>query len=405
MERTHGDWTRRGFLGLGVACAAALRLPQSLAQASAEAGVRRRQLVLLRLTGGNDGLGTLVPYADERLARLRPDLALRAADVLRLDDEQGLHPALSRLREAYDAGLVACVHGVGQPSANLSHFKSRAIWDAGSEAGAASRDGWLGRFYEATLRGDAQRDGPLALLALGSDALPLALKSPHGSWPAIPRLSGWIAPAQGLEPGPGAGLAPGTPAAQVRECLQRAAQASALVARAAGRRTDVVYPGDALGTALHDVADLVAAELPVSAACVELDGFDTHTRQRLQQARALAALDGALGAFLEDLRALRRLDDVLVLVFSEFGRRPAQSGIGADAGSDHGTAGPVFLVGGAVRAGIHGRQPDLERLDSDGNLAAAHDFRRVYASVLRWLGGDPARVLGPGWEPLELLAS
>lgn len=401
--RSEPGWTRRGFLGGSAACAATLLL--SGARGERRTDSERRTLVVLRLSGGNDGLATLVPLGDERLAALRPDLVLPALDLLRVDPQHGLHPALPRLRAAFDAGLAACVPGVGLPSSNLSHFKSRAIWDAGGERGAASPDGWLGRHWELALRGDARRDSPLALVALGTDALPLALKSAHGNWPAIPRLAQWVAPQQGLEPGAGAGFVPGSNAALVLECQRRAREASALVARAAGRSRAPEYPASPLGAALRDAADLLAAELPVRAVWLELDGFDTHTRQRVQHARALAQLDAALGVFLEDLRALRRLEDVLVLVHSEFGRRPAQSGIGADAGSDHGTAGPVFLLGGGVRAGIHGGPADLAALDEDGNLRVEVDFRRVYASVLEWLGGAATRVLGAGFEPLPLLRS
>ncbi len=391
-------WTRRGFLGLGAWSTMALCLAR-------EARTRARgPLVLLRLSGGNDGLNTLVPFADEQYRRLRPDLALREREVLRLDEQLGLHPSLVRLRAAFEQGRLGCVQGVGQPVANLSHFQSRAIWDAGSERGSSMPDGWLGRHYELLRRDDPLRASPIALLALGSDSLPLALRSRHSAWPAIPRLESWVAIAPEPETDAECATTEGSRAALVRDCLRGAREARELLARAAGRRPLAAYPDEPLAAALKSVADLVAAELPCGAVWVELDGFDTHTRQLAAQARMLAAVDGALGAFLEDVAQLRRLDDVLVLAFSEFGRRAAQSGLGADAGTDHGTAGPVFLLGGRVRAGIHGVRPDLGDLDGDGNLKCAVDFRRVYASVLEgWLGGDSERVLGGRWEPLEIL--
>ena len=393
-------WTRRGFLGLGALCAT------SLCFAGQTAPEKRRRLVVLQLTGGNDGLNTLVPYADERYAKLRPRLALRANEVLRLDSEQGLHPALRELRKAYDAGLVALVNGVGHAASNLSHFRSQAIWDAASDAGASSPDGWLGRHYELTLRGDALVDSPITLLALGRDTLPLALKSPHGTWPAIPELPHWRAPALGLDPGAGAGIVEGTPASEVRTCLRSAEQASALFARASSRKPVVEYPDHPFARSLKSVADVIAAELPTSCFYLTLDGFDTHTRQRTEQERQLATLDSALGAFVADLRALERLDEVLVLGFSEFGRRLKESGIGPDAGTDHGTAGLAFLLGGRVRGGLHGKQPNLDELDADGNLKATIDYRRLYASVIGpWLGGDHERVLAGSYEPLELVRS
>ncbi len=391
-------WTRRGFLGLGALGAAACCLSSRLAVGS------RRRLVVLQLAGGNDGLNTLVPYVDEHYRSLRPELALRADEVLRLDAEQGLHPALRELRRAYDAGLLACVNGVGHALSNLSHFRSQAIWDAACEAGSTSPEGWLGRHYGITLRGDPLADSPIALLALGRDTLPLALKSRHRTWPAIPELAGWNPPALGLDLGAGSGISAGSPAAEVRACLRDAQQASALLARASDRRPAVEYPAGALARSLKSVADVIAAELPTSCFYVSYDGFDTHSRQRPGQERQLAQLDLALGAFLAELRLLERLEEVLILVISEFGRRAAESGIGPDAGTDHGTAGLVLLLGGRVRAGLHGRQPDLSDLDADGNLKPALDFRRVYASVIEhWLGGDSQRVLGGAYESLEIL--
>jgi uncharacterized protein (DUF1501 family) len=391
-------WTRRGFLGLGALGAAACCL------SSRSPAREQRRLVVLQLTGGNDGLNTLVPYTDERYRRLRPELGLRADEVLRLDAEQGLHPALRELRRAYDEGLLACVNGVGHALSNLSHFRSQAIWDAASEAGSTSADGWLGRHYEVSLRGDPAADSPIALLALGRDTLPLGLKSRRHTWPAIPNLARWSAPALGLDHGSGAGIQAGTPAAEVRECLRSAQQASALFALAANRRPAVEYAPEPLARALKSTADVIAADLPTSCFYLSLDGFDTHSRQRIEQERQLAQLDRALGSFLADLRALRQLDLVLVLVISEFGRRAAQSGIGSDAGTDHGRAGLVLLLGGRVRAGLHGAQPDLADLDADGNVKSTLDFRRVYAGVIdHWLGGDSRRVLAGAYEPLEIL--
>jgi len=393
---------RRSLLQLGALGGAALWLPRAAAASRPDT---RRRLVVVELQGGNDGLNTLVPYADPLYHRLRPNVAIAERDVLRIDELQGFHPALAKLRRRYDQGLVACVNGVGHALSNLSHFRSRAIWEAASESASASPYGWLGRHYTNSMRGVAGLDSPIALLALGRDTLPLALKTNGASWPAIPELAAWKAPADGLLES--AAQSEGrADTAHVRECLRSAARASELLARAAGRRTRAEYALRPLARALKSVADVIAADLPASCFFVTYDGFDTHARQAREHATHLQRVDLAIDAFLEDLSALGRLDDVLLLTVSEFGRRAAESGIGADAGTDHGSASLLLVAGGRVLPGLHGRQPDLAGLDADGNVKHTIDFRQVYASVIDdWLGGESAKVLGAPYAKLDLFRS
>jgi uncharacterized protein (DUF1501 family) len=393
---------RRTFLQVGAFGSAALFLPRASALGLHDP---TRKLVVVQLMGGNDGLNTLVPYADPLYHRLRPNIAIPEKEVLRIDGQQGFHPSLVKLRKRYDEGLVACVNGVGHGLSNLSHFRSQAIWDAASEAAGASPDGWLGRHYASAMRGVAGLDSPIALLALGRDTLPLALKANGASWPAIPELAAWKAPEGGLlEAAANADERANT--ALLRECLRSAARASELLARASSRRTKADYAIRPLARALKSVADVIAADLPASCFYVTYDGFDTHTRQLHQHAIQLQRVDLAFDAFLEDLSALGRLDDVLLLTVSEFGRRAAESGLGADAGTDHGSASTLLVVGGRVRAGLHGQQPDLADLDADGNVKHTLDFRQVYASVIdEWLGGDSEKVLGGPYTKLDLIRS
>jgi uncharacterized protein (DUF1501 family) len=402
--------TRRQFLGASVGTTAgAAVLPSWVRAASRAAPIdSSRVLVVLQLIGGNDGLNSVVPIDDELYARTRPNLAVARSKALAIDQRNGFHPGLEHLREWYEAGHVCVVHGVGHEHSSLSHFRSQAMWDAATSAGSLSDTGWLGRQYEANLRGEPRMDSPIAMLALGRDTLPFALKTRARTWLAIPSLENALSigadheDADDLDSRGDRSNA----LARVTDSMRAARQASVALAKAENRTPLAKYPILPIARALRSVADVLAADLPTRCFYLTFPGFDTHTRQVFEHGRLLSRLDASLNAFLCDLKAQGNLDRVVVATVSEFGRRPAESGLGSDAGTDHGTASISFLIGGRVRGGIHGDQPDLADLDENGNVRYRVDFRRIYASLIEdWLGGRSETVLDGKYEKLDLFRS
>jgi uncharacterized protein (DUF1501 family) len=353
-------------------------------------------LVVVTLYGGNDGLNTVVPAADQRYQDARPELAYQPGDVLDVGDGLGLNPGLKGFKKLWDARKLAVVRGVGYPKPDHSHFRSMAIWQTATPESAA-RTGWLGRWLDAT------GDDPIRALSVEPTLPPLL---------AGERVAGAALPVSGLPLPKGAlgeaFLALGAAQSGEGDDLARAAKSIADLRDAARTLNDAKSrkedqdPADtngasaggrgALGAQLDLVATLIEAGAPTRAYSVSLGGFDTHADERGTQQRLLTELDGALVPFAERMQRSDRGRNVVVLVYSEFGRRVRAN---ASQGTDHGTAGPVFLMGERIHGGFYGAQPSLADLD-DGDLKQTTDFRDVYATLLdNVLGTDAGRVL-PG---------
>jgi uncharacterized protein (DUF1501 family) len=394
--------TRRGFLTTAPLLALAPAVPAFLARTARAAAPQRdgRVLVIVELTGGNDGLNTLVPFADEGYARHRRLLAVPKDRVLRLDDRVGLHPALRGAARLLESGRLAVVQGVGYPNPSRSHFESMAVWQtARPEDPRHQPGGWVGRALE---QGPpAAGHGPGAVF-VGSGPLPTALASRRGTAAAVDRLEEALLTDPRLprpdaaEAGRGDDLA----AFVRRAALDAYATADRLadLTRAADRTSS--YPATGLASRLRTVARLLQVGAGARVFYTAQPGYDTHFDQAAVHPDLLAELSGALLAFLDDLAAARLADRVVVLVFSEFGRRVKENGT---RGTDHGTAGPVFLAGPAVRPGLVGAPPDLLDLE-DGDLRMGVDFRRVYATLLEdWLGLPSRSTLAGSYDCLPLL--
>jgi uncharacterized protein (DUF1501 family) len=353
-------------------------------------------LVVVTLYGGNDGLNTVVPAADQRYQDARPELAYQPGDVLDAGDGLGLNPGLKGFKKLWDARKLAIVRGVGYPKPDHSHFRSMAIWQTATPESAA-RTGWLGRWLDAT------GDDPIRALSVEPTLPPLL---------AGDRVAGASLPVSGLPLPKGtlgeAFLALGAAQSGEGEDFARAAKSIADLKEAARTLNDAKSrkedqdPADAngasaggrgaLGAQLDLVATLIEAGVPTRAYSVSLGGFDTHADERGTQQRLLTELDGALVPFAERMQRSDRGRNVVVLVYSEFGRRVRAN---ASQGTDHGTAGPVFLMGERIHGGFYGAQPSLADLD-DGDLKQTTDFRDVYATLLDdVLGTDAGQVL-PG---------
>jgi len=353
-----------------------------------------RTLVLLELKGGNDALNTLIPYADAAYRALRPSLAIPREQVIALDEQRGLHPALAPLLARWRSGALALIDSVGHPARSLSHFRSIDIWDTASDGREHPDAGWLGRTFQreppppdfaadGLLLGRG-RSGPLA----GAGARIVAVDDPA----RLRRQARRVSP----RPPGGTGAALGHVLAVERSVVEAAER---LVL---GAQPRVRFPAGAFGRSLQTAARLLAGPGRVAAIKVTLDGFDTHRRQAGAHERLLGQLAEGLAAFARALEESGRWRDTLLLTCSEFGRRPRENG---DRGTDHGTAGMQLALGGAVRGGLYGPPPALARLDGAGNPPHAVDFRAVYATVLeRWWGVPSAGVLGSRHAPLGFLS-
>ncbi|MFM7055419.1 MAG: DUF1501 domain-containing protein [Planctomycetota bacterium] len=409
---------RRRFLtqstsaSLAMALAAGAPYPLLASSRLAKPG---KVLVVVELQGGNDGLNTVVPATDPEYRRLRPQLALNPADVLSIDQHWGFHPALTSFAELLQTGRLAVVQGVGYPDPNRSHFESMDIWHTCRRRNEGRVDGWLGRWLE---KAPSVGTDPQAM-HLGSDKLPLALLSRRVRVPSVDSLEDFrlrgtedarfrdtlqsLADAPAATP---AAIAPDRPGdggllSFVQSSTSAAITASERLAVVAAKTADssIVWPQTPLAGRLRNISRLIRSGLDTSLYYTTLSGFDTHASQPDAHRALLRQTADAIKTLLDELQHSGDGDRVTVLAFSEFGRRVAEN---ASAGTDHGTAGPVFLAGSAVRPGLHGPAPDLHALQ-DGDLQHTVDFREVYAAVLdRWLQVDPAGILPGTWKGVDV---
>ena len=356
-------------------------------------------LVVIQLSGGNDGLNTIIPYRNDLYHKYRPRLRYKADEVIRLSDEQGLHPSLAPLQALYDQGRMAILNGVGYPEPVRSHFRSMDIWHTASGSRDYRTSGWLGRYL------DVQAEAPPYHALEMDDTLSLALKGDTRDGFATRRLEQLKRVAHHPYFAAVADHADEHHHAQAdylyRVMAETQSSAAYLYSQAKQRRDRGSYPRERFGNDLRRVADLIMADTDTRIYYVTLDGFDTHANQRNKQARLLKQYAEAVCAFTDDLAANGLLDDTLIMTFSEFGRRVKQNGSG---GTDHGTANNVWLIGGGLqKAGFYNDAPILTDLD-EGDLKYTVDFRRVYSDILtKWLEADASAVLGGSFEGLGLL--
>lgn len=405
-----------GLVGLGFAAPYFLTRTARALQEKEDIGSPRardgRVLVVLQLAGGNDGLNTVIPLRDDLYYKLRPQIAIASEKALGLGDDFGLHPSATGLKKLYDDGLLSIVLGVGYPNPNRSHFVSTDIWET-ADPGQRAYTGWLGRYFDSCC---GERDPKLAMalteespLALrGRDFSPVCFESPeqlqwrpHRSSPGAERVF------EALNPPPSSGSGEGKPLSALdylRKVSLDARQSAQKIREAAGTSRPMGKSRGKQKLSLEEqlgmVVRMILAELPTKVYFVSLGGFDTHSNQTGRHQALMKQLGDALGSFATSLKEHKIEDRVLLMTFSEFGRRVAQN---ASGGTDHGTASPLFLVGASVKAGLQGKQPGLQDLDS-GDLRFTTDFRSVYAGVIEdWLAADPAPVLGTEISKLSLL--
>ncbi len=366
-------------------------------------------VILVQLAGGNDGLNTVVPASDPTYRSVRKTIGASEGTMLPLDEGFGLHPNLARLKGLWDDGRLAIIRGVGYPNQNYSHFKSMAIWEAG-DPDLKLQDGWLGRTLEAM---ESKEHDPFFGFNIGG-ATPPELESPSITIPSVqdPADYGFRVAGKATD-----GADPRTstlmklyeqyPSASpfgvlLETTVESAVSSSQRLATATkSYRPAVEYPKTAFASGLSLLAEAIVGDLGMRVGHITLGGFDTHFDEVKEHARLMQELDGGLTAFYRDLAAHGKADNVLVLTWSEFGRRVQEN---ANGGTDHGSASVMFALGNGVQRGFHGDQPSLSKLVDNGNLAFTTDFRSVYATVIeRWLGVPSEPLLGQRWPQVGFL--
>ncbi|MVM30747.1 DUF1501 domain-containing protein [Spirosoma sp. HMF4905] len=377
---------------------------QMMGQVSASNG---KILVVVQLSGGNDGLNTVVPYRNDIYYRERPTIAIKPEKVLTLNNEIGLHPAMTPLKALYDEGLVTVINNVGYPNPDRSHFRSMDIWQTASDSDKYVNSGWVGRYLDAACAGKEQQ--PFRTIEV-DDTLSLAMKGDTLNGLAVldPKKL-YNQTRSGLVTGLSKEHTTAQPesVAYLYKTLAETVSSAAYVYDKTNRagipvyNTLATYPANELGNRLKTVSQLIQAGVSTSVYYVSISGFDTHSNQPGQQERLLGQYAEAVGAFMKDLKAAGRQNDVLLMTFSEFGRRVKQN---ASNGTDHGTANNVFLIGGGLPAKrVLNEAPNLTQL-TEGDLAYSVDFRQIYATLLHdYLGADDVAILGRKFDGVKIV--
>jgi uncharacterized protein (DUF1501 family) len=403
--------TRRQFVALTAPAMVAFgsARPHFLANAAEQAKHNKQEkiLVVVQMSGGNDGLNTVVPFNNEEYKKARPTLALSESEVLKIDDELGFHPAAKGFNDLLQENQLAVVQGVGYPNPNLSHFESMDIWHTCLRKSDNRPDGWLGRTVDSL---QLQSKSDIPALHLGHRKQPYALVSRDYRIPSVKSLQQFRLELQQRESLNEIrnGVTADRPASSsllnfVQTSTGTAIDVSQKLADVTkSYKTDVTYPETALGTELKTVAQLIDADLSTRIFYVEIEGFDTHSQQADAHAALLRQVGDAISSFTEDLNQHGHGDRVLTMCFSEFGRRVQEN---ASKGTDHGRAAPLFLAGNQVNSGILGKQPSLNDLEQ-GDLKHHTDFRQVYATILQdWLKTPTDKILNGNFKPLDIIQS
>ncbi|PYQ34816.1 MAG: hypothetical protein DMF55_08680 [Acidobacteria bacterium] len=377
-----------------------------LFEESIGADFANRTLVVLELAGGNDDLNTVVPYSDNLYTQMRSRISIAPGSVLQLDGRLGLNPVMTGLKALWDHNRVALVENVGYPNSSLSHFAARDVWHT-ADPQLAQRNGWLGRWADRYI---AASGNPLACTAI-SQSLPRTLLSDSVGVPSFVNLASYQYATDGSFPGDRSNQIrtfltqngaeyeiENTPDALSRVAEDAIHSSDMLQTVGSGYVPGGVYPAGTLGAGLLLIAQIINANLGARILYITYGGFDNHATENSDHDPLLTNVSAGIQAFFDDLDAHGKAHDVLLMTWSEFGRRVADNGSN---GTDHGTAAAHFVVGNAIRPGIYGGPPNLANLDSNGNRTIENDFRAYYGTILQdWLGADSAAILGTGYPNL-----
>ncbi len=373
------------------------------AVANRSSSVQDRILILIELKGGNDGLNTVIPYADNAYYALRNTIGIKSEELIKLDEKVGLHPDLKAMLPFWEKNELAIVQGVGYPQANLSHFRSIEIWETASKSSEYLSDGWATRAMQAGLAAKAKFTAEGVLIGMNEFGPLAGAKAVSLNDPVAFVNQSKIARASDLT---------GNKYNAALTYLLKVE--NEILTAADGLKSDkyaftTVFPQGQFGNGVAAAAQVVASQNNKIAAnaggvpviCLTLGSFDTHQNQLNSHANLLRQLAEGMVALKSALTELGAWDRTLVMTFSEFGRRAKQNSSG---GTDHGTAAPHFVAGGAVRGGLYGQAPDLSRLDSNQNVVHTTDFRQMYTTVAQqWWGVNAEAVVRGKFESLKFL--
>ena len=394
---------RRNFIQIGSLATGSAFIPGFLKAFERPAMVPKgnKVTVVIQLSGGNDGLNTVIPYRNDLYYKGRPALGIKKEAALSLTDEAGLNPALTHLKSLYDDGSLGILNSVGYPNPDRSHFRSMDIWQTGSRADQVLQTGWLGRYLDAQCQGcdkptqALEVDDVLSLALKGEQAKGLAFRNPRNLYGSSQEaFFKEIASVHHEGEHPQADYLYKTMAETI-------SSADYIFKQSKLRPASGNYPSTQLAQGLKTIASLIFSDIDTKVYYISLGSFDTHVLQANQQKRLFDELNGALSAFTADLKSNNRFEDVMIFTFSEFGRRVAQN---ASGGTDHGTANNMFLIsGGLQQKGILNALPNLADLQ-DGDLKHQVDFKQVYATILnKWLGADAEAILGAKYSTLDFI--
>ena len=395
---------RKEFIQLGSLATASLLMPEFLKAFEKGALVPpgNKVTVIIQLSGGNDGLNTVIPYRNDLYYSNRPKLGIQRTSSLVLTDEAGLHPSLTAFKELYDEGSMGIFNNVGYPNPDKSHFRSMDIWQTASNSNEYWNTGWVGRYLDAQCRGcdkptqALEIDDVLSLALKGENIKGLALEDPRRLYNTSQEkyFKELLAQYQKTEHEQPVDYLYKTMAETI-------SSADYIFKQSKQRPSSETYPNTDLGKGLKTIASLIFSEINTKVYYISLGSFDTHINQEAQQKRLFTELNEAVKAFVKDLKLNNRFNDVSLFTFSEFGRRVAQN---ASGGTDHGKANNMFFIGGGLKKkGLYNPLPDLTNLD-DGDLKYQLDFRQVYTTVLNnWLGADANQILKQSMNTLDFI--
>lgn len=393
---------RRQFLKNSTLASGMLFVPKfvkALESVSAEA-LGYKRLVIVQLSGGNDGLNTVIPYTNDVYYQLRPNIAVTNS-IIKIDDDLGLHPALKSLRPLFDNGELAIVNNVGYPNPVRSHFRSMDIWHTASNSDQYLQTGWLGRYMD--------QIGKMPYNAIETDEqLSMAMKGAHfngiatNDYRVLYRTAKEPFFKEVLHHYKDEHLSEHNLGYLYQTMIEAKSSATYIYQNTDVKLSQETYPQNSLAKQLRTVANFINSGLDTKVFYTSLDGFDTHANQANQQARLLTQYADSMAVFINDLKRNNTFKDTLVLTFSEFGRRVRQN---AANGTDHGTANNVFIIGQQLKTpGFNNKLVSLTDLDDNGDLKYEIDFRRIYATILNnWMGSSTDGILEDTYEPLAFI--
>jgi uncharacterized protein (DUF1501 family) len=362
---------------------------------------KHKKLVIIQLSGGNDGLNTIIPYNNDVYYRNRPKIAIPKNSVIKATDELGFHQNLAPLKNLYDKGYLSIINNVGYPNPNRSHFRSTDIWQTASNPEEYLTTGWVGRFiekYGKNAYNAIELDDTLSLIMKGENINGIATKNPqilfgNTQTPFFKKV---------LKQQTEEHLSEHNLGYLYKTMIEAKSSAKYIYQTSKTYKSDFDYPNNPFGKQLKTTAEFINSNLNTKVYYVSMGGFDTHAYQLNRQSKLLKTYSDAVEVFVNDLKKNDAFKDTLILTFSEFGRRVQEN---AAVGTDHGAANNIFLIGENLKKkGFYNDAPNLLNLDKNGDIIHTIDFRAVYATILdKWLEVDDKSILNKSFSKLNFI--